>query len=173
MKYLINRAGFCIVMAAMIFAASGAPGAFARTVVLKEGTLVPVKTGQRISSKEMRAGQEVILTVERDIKVDGTTVIEEGAGVVATVADRKGAGMAGISGHLTVGVEYTTAVDGTTITLKGSFNTRGDSEIGGTVAVGLILCPLAFLNKGKEGVIPAGAVIKTLTLSDKKIKVSN
>ncbi|WP_462137777.1 hypothetical protein [Candidatus Mycalebacterium sp.] len=169
---IIKRLGFCVAIAALALS-FGASNAFAREVVLKEGILVPIQTKQRISSQEMRAGQEVILSVERDIKVDGVIVIEAGAGVVASVADRKGAGMAGISGHVSIAVEYTKAVDGTTIPLKGSFNTKGDSEIGGTVAVGLILCPLAFLNKGKEGIIPAGAVIRTLTVTDKKIKVSN
>ncbi len=111
--------------------------------------------------------------MERSIKVNGTVVIEAGAPVVAHVADRKGAGMAGISGGVGILVNYVIAVDGTKVPLRGSFNTKGDSEIGGTVAVGAILCPLAFLNKGKEGVIPAGAVVRTLTLSDKKIKVSD
>ncbi|QMU56253.1 MAG: hypothetical protein GKS04_03635 [Candidatus Mycalebacterium zealandia] len=174
MKFLIKSSGFCISIAMlMIFSVFGATNAFARTAVLKESTLVPIQTKQRISSKGMRAGMEVILSVERDIKVDGLTVIESGTAVVARVSDRKGAGMAGISGWITIDVDYTTAVDGTTIPLKGSFNTKGDSEIGGTIAVGLILCPLAFLNKGKEGVIPSGAVIRTLTLSEKRIKVSN
>lgn len=164
--------GRSIATAMLAFLIFGATNAFAREVVLKETTLVPIQTKERISSKDMRAGRQVILFVERDIKVDGATVIESGAPVVAAVSDRKGAGRAGISGHITINVEYTTAVDGTAIPLKGSFNTRGESEIGGTVAVGTILCPLAFLNKGKEGIIPAGAVVRTLTLSDKTIRIS-
>ncbi len=170
---LIKRSGFCIAIAVLVFSVSGTTNAFAREVVLRESVLVPVQTKQRISSQHMRVGEQVILFVERDIKVDGITVIESGTAVSATVSDRKKASMAGISGHLTITVDHTTAVDGTLIVLKGSFNTKGDSEIGGTVAAGVILCPLAFLNKGKEGVIPAGAVIRTLTLSDRKIKVSD
>lgn len=173
MRFLINFPVLFITMAAMVLSVLGTTAAFAQTVVLKETTLVPIQTKQRISSKDMRAGQQVILEVERDIKVDGFTVIQAETPVVASVSDRKGAGMSGISGFITITVDYTTAVDGTTVPLKGSFNTRGDSEIGGTVAVGIILCPLAFLNKGKEGVIPAGAVIRTLTLSDKKIRISD
>jgi len=159
--------------AILAFFIFGTTNAFAREVVLKEATLVPIQTKERISSKDMRAGRQVILSVERDIKVDGATVIASGAPVFAVVSDRKGAGRAGISGHITINVESATAVDGTAVPLKGSFNTKGDSEIGGTVAVGTILCPLAFLNRGKEGIIPAGAVIRTLTLSDKTVTVSD
>ncbi|MCY3972965.1 MAG: hypothetical protein OXF52_01965 [Candidatus Dadabacteria bacterium] len=172
MRFLLNRPVFLTVAGAMVLSLFGATTVFAKTVVLNEATLVPIKTKERISSKNMRVGQEMILEVERDIRVDGVTVIEQGAAVVASVSDRKGAGMAGISGFITVDVNYTTAVDGTTIPLKGSFNTKGDSEIGGTVAIGVVFCPLAFLNKGKEGIIPAGAVIRTLTVSDKTIEAA-
>ncbi len=175
MKFLSTppRFWFLIVSLAFTFFLFSPASALARQVVLKESILVPVQTKTRISSKDAIIGTQVILSVERDIKVDGVVVIKAEAPVLAVISDAKKTGMAGISGEVHVNIEYVTAVDGTKVPLRGSFNTRGDSEIGGTIAVGVILCPLAFLNKGKEGVIPAGAVIRTLTVGDKTIKVSD
>lgn len=147
--------------------------AFAKQVLLREATLVPVKTTEPISSKNAQLGVEIVsLVVERDIKVDGAVLIGGGQPVIARVTELKKTQMAGISGTIGVTIEYTTAVDGTKVPLKGNFNYSGDSEVGGTVAVGLIICPIAFLNKGKDGVIPAGAVIKTITEADRMIEVN-
>ncbi len=108
-----------ITIATICLLAFSTESVFARELVLRDSTIVPVQTAQRISSKEVKAGQQILLEVERDIKVDGITVIEARTAVVARVSDRKGAAMAGISGALTINVEYTNAVDGTEIPLKG------------------------------------------------------
>ncbi len=149
------------------------PHAFAEQVVLRERTLVPIKTTAPISSKNARLGMEITsLVVERDIKVNGSIAIKQGQVALARVTELKKTQMAGISGSVGVTVEYTTGVDGTVIPLKGSFNYSGESEVGGTVAIGIIICPFAFLNRGKEGIIPAGAVIRTITEADRNIEVN-
>jgi len=149
------------------------PHAFAKQVILQEGTLVPIKTTEPISSKNAKLGTEITsLVVERNIKVNGDIIIRQGQVALARVTELKKTQMAGIAGSIGVTVEHTTGVDGTLIPLKGSFNYSGDSEVGGTVAIGLIICPFAFLNKGKEGEIPAGAVIRTITEADRIIEVN-
>ena len=57
------------------------------------------------------------------------------------------------------------------IPISGQFGYEGKSEVGSTVAVGLILCPLVLLNKGEPGTIPVGAQIRALTISETEIEI--
>jgi len=79
--------------------------------------------------------------------------------------------MAGIPGSVVIAVKSTTAVDGSNIILTGSLTNKADSEVGGTVAVGVILCPLALLNKGDDGTIPVGAQIRSMTMGEFPVEI--
>jgi hypothetical protein len=137
---------------------------------LPNSTVVVVKTQEELRASKLKAGQEIIFLTGAPVKVGGKTLIEAGAPVVGLVQDAKGKAMAGIAGRLSVAIQYTTAVDGTTIQLSGQFVSSGDSEVGGTVAVAVILCPLALLNQGEDGIVPAGAQIRAMTIGEYEIE---
>jgi hypothetical protein len=143
----------------------------AYSVTIPNGTVVVVKTQSELKSSKLTMGQELIFIVGAPVKIKGKTVIEAGAAVVGIVQDAKGKQMAGIPGKFSVAIQNTTAVDGSTIQLTGNFMAGGDSEVGATVAVGVILCPLALLNQGEDGVVPAGAQTRAMTVGEYEIEV--
>ena len=144
---------------------------FAETITIPNSTVVPVKTVNQLSSSQLSLGQEVILNVAMDVKIKGKTVIKAGAPVYASVQESKGGQMAGIAGKIVISITSTVAVDGTNIALSGSMSNQAKSEVGTTVAVGVILCPLALLNKGDDGSIPPGAQQRAMTLGSFEIVV--
>ena len=79
--------------------------------------------------------------------------------------------MAGIAGKIVVSINSTVAVDGTNIALTGSFSNAAKSEVGATVAVGVILCPLALLNKGDDGIIAVGSQKRAMTIGSFEVEV--
>ena len=143
----------------------------AETVTLKSNTVLVVKNNQEISTKQYKTGQEVILYVGADVKVKGKTVIKSGAPVIASIQSSQQEEMAGGSGKIIVAVQLVETVDGQNIPISGQFVYEADSERGGTVAAGVILCPLVLLNKGEPGVIPVGAQIRALTISETEIEI--
>ena len=144
---------------------------FAETVTIQNSTVVAVKTVNQLSTAQLSLGQEVILNVAQDVKIKGKTVIQAGAPVYGSVQEVKGSQMAGIAGKIVVSINSTVAVDGTNIALTGSFSNQAASEVGTTVVVGLVLCPLALLNKGDEGVIAVGSQTRAMTMGTFEVEV--
>ncbi len=144
---------------------------YAGEVKLQNGTVIPVKAQDVITEKSVTSGQTVSFVVATDVVVDGKVVIKAGAPVLGIVQEAKEAQMAGIAGKMIVSLQSVSAVDGTNVQLSGQFISEGKSEMGGTIAVAVILCPLALLNKGGEAMIPAGAQTRGIVVSDYYIKV--
>ena len=144
---------------------------FVGTITIPNGSVVPVKTVGQLSSDQLALGQEVVLDVAQDVKIQGKVLIRAGAPVYGSVQESKGGQMAGIAGKLVIALNSTVAVDGTNVSLSGSFSNAAKSEVGATVAVGVILCPLALLNTGDDGVIPVGAQVRAMTMGSFDIVV--
>jgi hypothetical protein len=142
------------------------------TITVKPSTVVVVKSDKKLTSKMLKTGQEIILSVAIDVMLKGKKVIKAGAPVTCVVQSSESAGMVGQAGALMIAIQSTTAVDGSTIALSGNFFTKGESKTGTSVAVGVILCPLALLCKGDEGDIPAGAQSRALTMGEYEIVTS-
>lgn len=141
-------------------------------VKIPASTVVVVKSQNALESSKLKTGQEVVLMVAADVFVKGFKVIKAGTPVFAIVESAESAGMVGQGGKMSISVQSTTAVDGTTIALSGNFFSKGESKTGESVAVGVILCPLALLCKGEEGDIPAGAQTRALTIGEVEVTVS-
>ena len=144
---------------------------FAETVTVQNSTVVAVRTVNQLSTAQLSLGQEVIFDVVQDVIIKGKTVIKAGTPVYGSVQEVKGSQMAGIAGKLVVSINSTVAVDGTNIALTGSFSNAAKSEVGATVAVGVILCPLALLNKGDEGIIAVGSQQRAMTIGSFEVEV--
>ena len=142
------------------------PDALAQEVRISASTVVPVRTTSAIYSDQVRNGQRVTsVAVARDVEVDDVVVIEAGTPVSAVISRASEAGRVGQPGDITLDLESTTAVDGTEIGLSGTFSAEGDGKVGASVAISVLLCPLALLMKGDEGAIASGTEIRALTLS--------
>ena len=140
-----------------------------RKIKLTSQTLVVIRTSQHIDAEQFKVGATVPLDVAVDVKVDDEILIAAGAPVMAVVDDAETEGMVGQGGEISVSIQSTTAVDGTVVALTGHLRAKGESEVGGTVAVGLILCPLALLNTGEPGVIHGGRQMRAFTIGEYKI----
>ena len=141
-------------------------------VKMPASSVVVVKSKNKLSSKQLKTGQEIVLFVATDVMIKGKKVIKANTPVVCLVEDAESAGMVGQAGKLTISIQSTTAVDGTTVALSGNFFTKGESKTGTSVAVGVVLCPLALLCKGDEGDIPAGAQARALTVGEYEVAVT-
>ena len=144
---------------------------YSGTVTIPNTTVVPIKTVDQLSTSQLTLGEELILNVAQDVTINGKIVIKSGTPVYALVQEVKESQMAGIAGKIVISIQSTVAVDGTNISLTGSFSNQAKSEVGSTVAIGLILCPLALLNKGDDGIIPVGAQKRAMTLGTYDIEV--
>ena len=132
-------------------------------IELPNSTIVAVKSANRTDSESVALGQEVVLYVALDVVVRGKVLIAAGAPVISTVEQVREKGMVGVKGRISLTFQSTQAVDGTTVALTGSMRAQGDDQMGGTIAVGVILCPLALLNKGGTAVIAPGAQARAIT----------
>lgn len=164
-----------IFMAAMILNLS----LFAN-VPLKRGTIVPVRTGNDISSKAN--GTSNVAYVDADVRDDdGKILISRGTPVELSVTSKKAKGM-GKAGKVTIACISTTAVDGQRIQLSGpTMSHEGDSKkgvaLGCGLGLGLTFLPVVgfafFAIKGEEANIPANSVLTNiLVASDYKISES-
>ncbi|MBT5461736.1 MAG: hypothetical protein HOK94_08820 [Candidatus Marinimicrobia bacterium] len=146
---------------------------FAEIITIPNSTVVPVKTLTQLSSSQLTMGTQMIsgIVVAQDVKIKGKTVIKAGTPVYGSVQESKGPQMAGIAGKIVIALNSTVAVDGTNIAILGSFSNQAKSEIGATVAVGVILCPLALLNTGDAGIIPIGAQQRAMTMGSFEVSV--
>lgn len=138
-------------------------------IKLPPQTLVVVRTAQAIDAERYKLGSTIALEVAVDVKVDDYVLIAAGAPAIGVMDQAKGSGMVGQAGEIAVTVQSANAVDGTIVSISGNFRAMGEDEVGGTVAVGLILCPLALLNKGEPAIIIGGAQVRTFTIGEYKI----
>ena len=142
-----------------------ATSAWAQMIAIPNGAVVVVKTTTEIKGNTLQVGQMITdLAVAMPVKVNDVVVIKAGTPVIAQVTTAEENGMVGQAGKISISLQSTTAIDGTMVPLTGALNTKADSEMGGTVAASVILCPLFLLNKGDEAVIPSGHQSRAMTL---------
>jgi hypothetical protein len=132
--------------------------------VIPSGTVIVVRLGETLSSKNSQAGQGFSATVAQPIEVGGKTVIEQGAAARGTVVDAKG------MGHFKGGARLQVRLDSVTIngrehqvettsvarSLKGK-GKRSVGFIGGGAGAGALIGALAGGGKGAAIGAAAGA----------------
>jgi len=128
------------------------PTAWADQIVLAEGTPVQLKFRDTVSSGKNQPGDTINLVVLEDILADDgkTVLVKAGSAAWGTVADCKKRGMIGSKGELAISIDGTKAIDGKKIPLRANISREGQSRLGATVALSLIVTPLFLLMKGKD-----------------------
>lgn len=155
----------------LIFGGGGAVSAQTETVTLKAGVFVPLILSQNVDSEELNSGDEVLFTVASDVAVGRKVVIKAGTLARGSVIHIEERGMVGQAGKVTVGYQQTESVDGQSILLRGQKTWEGDDEAAGTVAAGVILCPLFLMNKGDRAAAGEGTQVRAIVASDYKVKI--
>ncbi len=134
---------------------------------IPDGTLIEIEAPYRVNSKEFKPNDEISFRVINPIKINGVTVIEQGANATGRIEKAKRGGHFGKAGLLVWTMQTVTAVDGSQVPLRAvKERLRGDSKAAKvatqmivTGALLLFIAPVALLHgfkRGKDAFIPAG-----------------
>jgi len=135
------------------------------TIILKEGTEVPLVFAAQLSSKTAVDDDPVNLTLAEDLKVGDVVIARKGAIALGTVTNAHKAGMMGKPGDLAIRLEYL-KTDDQRIRIRGSKGKEGQSETGATVALTVIFGPLGLIKHGKNVEIPPGTPLTAFVDQD-------
>lgn len=146
--------------------------AFAQEVTLPAGTRIDLETVSTVSSEKIQVGESVDFKVRADVTVDGKVVVRAGSIAKGVVMSSKKARGIGREGSIEVQVKSVQAVDGKSIPLSGSGIARqGDDKSTLSIVLGIFVCLLFLLLKGKNGEIPAGSATDAIVASNIKVTV--
>jgi hypothetical protein len=148
-------------------AATPAPAAAspASTVILTDGTDVPLAFDQDISSKTAADGDSVEFVLAEDLKVGDVVVAKAGAKAVGEVTNAKKAGMMGKAGELNIRLDYLKA-GSVKVHLRGSKGKEGESSTGAAVALTVLFGPIGLIKHGHDIDIKKGAPLKVYIADD-------
>lgn len=134
---------------------------------IPDGTAVDIEAPYTINSMEFKVNDKISFRVVNPVKLNGVTVIEQGATATARIDRAKRGGHWGKAGLFVFTMQSVTAVDGSQIPLRAvQVRLRGDSK-GAKVATAMVItgalmpliAPVALLHgfkRGKDAFIPAG-----------------
>lgn len=134
---------------------------------IPDGTPIEIEAPYTVRSMDFKPKDKISFRVVDPIKVNGITVIEQGATATGRIERSKRGGHWGKAGLLVWSMQTVTAVDGSQIPLRvAPLRLRGDSK-GAKVATQMIItgallsfiAPVALLHgfkRGKDAYIPAG-----------------
>ena len=141
-------------------------------VILAAGTPVPLEAIGTISSDGLSAGQTVDFKVRADVKVGDKVVIAAGSIAKAQVARVKQPKALGKEGFIELQIKSVQTVDGKTVNLSsGSLSKSGDDKAGLSIILGIFVCVLFLLIKGKNAEIPAGYQVDAIVASNVTVNV--
>jgi hypothetical protein len=149
---------------------------------IPDGTLIEIEAPYRVNSKEFKPNDEISFRVINPIKINGVTVIEQGANATGRIEKAKRGGHFGKAGLLVWTMQTVTALDGSRVPLRTvQERLRGDSKAAKVatqmVVTGALLfwiAPVALLHgfkRGKDAFIPAGKRYEVFVNGEAVVKV--
>lgn len=141
-------------------------------VLIRDGTDVKLRFTERLSSKTAQAGDSISLVLAEDLRVDGITVVTEGAKALGQITVAQKAGMLGKGGDLALQLLYLDAGDDR-IKLRGNKGQEGASQVGAAIALTVFVGIFGLLKHGKDAEIPAGTTITAYVMDDTTIVASS
>jgi hypothetical protein len=144
---------------------------------LADGTRIPVKVMERLSSESLKDNDPVTFAVVEDVVVDGQVVIKQGTPVRGVIVEAAAKRRMGRAGKLMYTVNETKGVDRTTIQLRAVQDRKGNSHVTSTavtttaVAVFVpVAAPFFLLRKGSDVVVPEGTRVDAFVDGDHVIR---
>lgn len=142
-------------------------------VVLNAGTMIPLESISSISSENLTAGQTIDFKVRTDVKVGDKVVIAAGSLAKAQVSIVKQPKAIGKEGFVELQIKSVQTVDGKTVSLSsGNITKSGDDKAGLSIVLGIFVCILFLLIKGKNAEIPAGYQVDAVVSSNVTVNVN-
>lgn len=141
---------------------------FADTKVA-EGTELPMRLEEALSSKTANEGDRFTVSLTEDVRLPDGTVLKAGYRGVGEVIEARDNGMLGKTGKLNVRLNYLKVGDDR-IRLRAAKAAKGDNRTGTQVVTFVFLGVFAGLIKGKNVTIPKGAQITAYADEDKVLQ---
>lgn len=128
-------------------------------VEIPAGTAVRCTFNEAVNPETAPVGQRLTLSVSEAVVVDGVTVIQVGAPVIAEVTQSQKRGSVGKPAIIGVTLYSVTATDGSSIALSGQKVIQGESKQTSALVITILCCILGLLQKGGDAVIPEGSSV--------------
>lgn len=138
-----------------------------KTALLSANTPVKISNDEVISAGSLQNGSTLHYTVTENVRaLDGTTVIQAGTPVIATVTNIKEKGRIGKPGEITVSNFKTRAIDGSEITLSALVTKKAENRIARSIVLSAVIFPAFLLMRGADAEIPKGTQQTAYTVRD-------
>jgi len=144
---------------------------------IPDGTRIPVRVMEQLSSASLRDNDPVTFAVVEDVVVDGDVVIKQATPVRGVIVDAAAKRRMGRAGRLSYSVNETKAIDRSPIRLRAIQQKQGDSNVTSTavtttaVAVFVpVAAPFFLLRKGGDIVVPEGTRVDTFVDGDHVVR---
>ncbi|MBL4677825.1 MAG: hypothetical protein JKY70_16725 [Mucilaginibacter sp.] len=142
-------------------------------VILPSGTAVVMETVSTIDSKEATVGQVVDFRIKSDIKVGDKIVIAAGSIAKGQIVRTQHSKAIGKEGYVEVQIRSVTAVDGQEVFLSNSnLYKEGDNKQTLSIVLGVLVCVLFLLLKGKNAVVEPGYQVTASVATNTTIKIA-
>jgi LssY C-terminus len=97
-------------------------------LVIPDGTAIHLRLTQTVSSTHARAGDPLVFTVERDVRVGNSTIIRAGSAAQGSVTRVKHRRFLGIGGNVVFNLDSVELVNGETVCLRARREVKGISH---------------------------------------------
>lgn len=155
---------------AILFFASGALFA-GEAIVLKDGTPVPVRLTEEVSTRTKNLNDTVHIEVSRDIIVNGKILIKAGTPADGTVSVCEKPDILGQEGTICFILNSTKTIDGQWVSLRANMSRSGQNKTLVSAGAAYVCCPIFGLMKGSGASFPVGTEIKAYTENDVTVKI--
>jgi hypothetical protein len=123
--------------------------ALADKITVPKGTDIVLAFDQPLTDKKAKDGDKVNLHVDKDVQVDGKTVIAEGTKATGVITAVKGRARYGVNARIQMLINPITAVDGTKIPIgyktKSADNGKTAGAAAATVGGAVVLGPIGLV----------------------------
>lgn len=135
-----------------------------------EGTEIPIRIDEKLSSKTNTEGDRFTITLADDVKLPSGLLIPAGYKGVGEVTDAEKNGMLGKAGSLNVRFDYIKIGDAR-VRLRGSKGQEGKGGTGTVVVLTVLFGPLGLLAKGHNVEVKKGQEMTVYVDQDTDIAV--
>jgi hypothetical protein len=156
------------------------PTLAAGTLRVPDGTPVPVRLMQQLSSATAKSGDTVTFELLEDLVIDGQLVSKRGTPARGAIVEATAKRRMGRAGNLSYTILETRAVDGQTIKLRATQERQGDSKVASTAVVTTavavfvpVAAPFVLLRKGKDTTVASGTRVDAFVDGDHTLRVDD
>jgi len=158
----LAAAACAVLVAAPTFALAG-------TIKILEGTEMPMRLEESLSSKSNGEGDRFAVSLTEDVKLADGTILRAGYRGVGEIVDARSNGMLGKTGKLAIRLNYLRIGD-QRIKLRAVKSAQGEHNTGVQVASLLLLWPALPFIKGHDTKIAKGTMMTAFVDSDVELE---